>query len=75
MGSCSTPAPKLQISRAVTLFRVAEGRLDTVMPETLADGGQADAVVDEVGGMGVSELMDGAGGADGLAVPGPTGLG
>ncbi len=75
MTSASSPLPDLGIGGGVSLFGVAEGGLDAAMAETFSDGGQADAVVDEVCGVGVAELVDCAGDAGGIAVPGPSRLG
>src|SRR5262245_37317818 len=54
--SATAPGAEFVIGRAVGVLGVAERRLDLAVPESLADGLQAYAIVDEFGGMCMPQL-------------------
>ena len=56
------------------MLGVAQGGLDVPVSEPLTDGGEGDPVVDELGGVRVAELVEGAGDPGGLAVLAPPGV-
>lgn len=57
----SPPYSHLGIDGLVTGFRIAEGGLKVLVIQPLADGRQTDAAIDQLCGMTVTELMEGAG--------------
>ena len=57
----SPPHSHFGIDGLVTDFRIAEGGLKVLVIQPLADGRQTDAAVDQLRGMTVTELMEGAG--------------
>jgi hypothetical protein len=71
----SAPSPQLGGGDGVGLFGVPKGGLQVAVPKPLADGGQADPAVDELGGVEVAELVQGrrdaagGGGAQGREPP------
>ena len=57
----SLPYSHFGIDGLVTGFRIAEGGLKVLVTQPLADGRQTDAAIDQLCGMTVTELMEGAG--------------
>lgn len=61
-------------------MRVDDGRVEGLVPEVLTDLAQGDAFFEQVGGVGMTQAVDGGGGVDAagqarssLTMPGPRG--
>src|SRR2546427_10364122 len=71
LGNSPPPGSELRIGDGVRLIGVTQGSLQIAMAEPLADGGKANASVDELRRMGMAQLMEGGVDASGGTVPDP----
>ena len=71
LGHSAPPGSKFRIGHGVRLLRVAQRGLQVAMAKPLADGGEADASVDELRRVGMAQLVQGGVGAAGSTVPDP----
>ncbi len=56
-----SPRPDLGISRSIRLLGIAQGRLQVLMSQPLANGRQTDTTVDEFSRVRMAELVELAG--------------
>lgn len=67
----ASPSTDFRIGSVISELGIAEGGLNMLVPQSLSDGGEADAVVDEFGRMSMAQLMQGACDTRHLTVFGP----
>ena len=75
LGYSAPPGSKFRIGDGVRLLRVAQRGLQVAMAQPLADGGEADASVDELRRVGMAQLVQSGVDASGGAVRNPVLIG
>src|SRR6266567_1366672 len=71
LGHSAPPGSKFRIGDGIRLLRVAQRGLQVAMAQPLADGGEADASVDELRRVGMAQLVQSSVDASGSTVPDP----